>query len=198
MKKHFSTVKFSAQDKFWEIYDEEELTSFIEAISSRLRLDYFSVEGYEKESGTVVFGEKIEHGSMQGVISVPDKLIRSIHIHFDQDRAKVRCDISPDQLEWFEHFMIDLTKCLNPATFGQVFRLVGDKLPYPYTIFLPQIPYSRILIKQKTPDPFVEGIKVNLISNLIWAVLGVMIGFFAAFSTGLIGQIFNYIQHIFK
>jgi hypothetical protein len=216
---HYPELLLFAQDKFWEIYDERELSSFLKVISEREKLDSFSVEGYEHEvihfggdateTGREEMGEEERvdrneiSGSMYftgraGITHFTGRKARFIKIEFSQDFARVSCEIPPNQSEWFEHFMIDLNKYLKPATFSQIIQLAGNELPAPYKAFIPSVPYCRIVIRRKTPDPFIEGIKVNLVSNIIWAILGIIIGFIAAFSTGLISQIFSYVSNLFR
>ena len=104
----------------------------------------------------------------------------------------------PDHLEWFEDFVFDLDKYLKPATLAQRMWILSNELPSPYKVSIPRSRYCQIVIKRKVPDPFLEGIKVNLVSNLIWAILGVMIGFIAALSTGIVDQFLTFVRSLFK
>jgi len=214
VEKHFPKVIFSAQEDFWEIYNERSLEIILEAISKRERLDLFGVEGAEYESGTKTF--QFEDNETQaesdatknqnsisiirgsGVIHGPDILIRSVKVEFTQYQATIHCEMPPDHLEWFEDFVFDLDKYLKPATLAQRMWILSNELPSPYKVSIPRSRYCQIVIKRKVPDPFLEGIKVNLVSNLIWAILGVMIGFIAALSTGIVDQFLTFVRSLFK
>lgn len=214
VEKQFPRVTFFAQEGFWEIHNEKSLEVFLDALSKRETLDIFEVEGNEYESETETFqigddetkvgSDKTKDQASQsvirgfGTIYGSDILIRSVKIKFTQHQATIHCEIPPEHLEWFEHFMFDLKKHLKPATLAQRMWILGNELPSPYMVFIPRSRYCKIIIRQKAPDPFLEGIKVNLVSNLIWAVLGVAIGFIAAFSTGLVGQLLSFLQSLFN
>ncbi len=89
------TIAFSASDDIWEIYGERR-DSFLNAISGRQKLDSFTIE--VKSQGAV----------------------EQLDIVFDAKEAKVLCIANPQQANWFEHFMIDLKKCLLPSSFAQL------------------------------------------------------------------------------
>jgi len=170
------TIAFSASDDIWEIYDERR-DSFLNAISGRQKLDSFRVD--VKSQGAV---EQIE-------------------IVFDDKEAKVLCIADPQQANWFEHFMIDLKKCLLPSSFVQFlayvygqreitfnFRLLFLTIPYNNPVPKISAPYCKIVIQQRPPSPFIENIKANIASNIIWAIF---VFIFGIISTIVIQQFLN-------
>src|SRR5215212_6524048 len=86
---------YSANDQVCEIYDETK-ESFLSTISKRETLDSFTA-----------YAETVE----------PDK---NVKIEFNEDKAKVTCEAQPEHEHWFEHFLIDLKKCILPPSFRQV------------------------------------------------------------------------------
>jgi hypothetical protein len=42
-------------------------------------------------------------------------------------------------------------------------------------------PYTKIVIRDKPPNAFLENVKANLVSNVIWAILVFILGIIATF-----------------
>ena len=101
--------------------------------------------------------------------------------------AQVSLKANPNEESWFEHFLIDLRKFLLPPAFSQWISLwagltadIGIKVlaknSNTNAFFLNTSPYCRIILRQKTPDPFWENIKANIVSNILWATLVFIVG----------------------
>jgi hypothetical protein len=163
---NFSITKYSASDGIWEIYDES-CDHFKDAISERQTLDSFVVKAVEE------FAEEFSEDS------------KELEIIFNENEAKVVLNAHPKHEDWFEHFLIDLKKHLLEPSFSQVvahennmrpelyLRVLFIRAPLSFAIF--QAPYCKIVIQKKPPNPFVENVKANLFSNLIWALLGILL-----------------------
>lgn len=164
----FRLAEYSANDGVWEIVDEPE-APFLEAISQHDSLDSFYVRARSEQN---------------------DKKI-TLDIVFDEREAKVVCIASPEDQHWFEHFLIDLKKLLLPPTFKQIMihKLRAGEINFrPYmmgfvTGFSATVstPYTRIVIREKPPNAFLENVKANLVSNVIWAILVFILGVIATF-----------------
>ncbi|BAZ00488.1 hypothetical protein NIES37_44800 [Tolypothrix tenuis PCC 7101] len=171
----FPLSTYSATDKIWEIYDETQ-SSFLTAISQRDTLD--SLEIRASDNAPV------------------DS--REIKIIFDKKEASVTCTADPKHERWFEHFVADLEELTHPPTFSQMMDQGGfyrDLLNITVKITLPHYvslgtstPYCKIVIREKPPNPFIENIKANIVSNIIWAV-GVFI--FGVAATLVTQQLLN-------
>jgi len=114
-------------------------------------------------------------------------VIEEIRIVFNKEEATITCNAHPSQQNWIEHFIIDLQKHILPPSFSQRMANLYRKSEF---ITLPVVigslvalsldgitestknPYSRIIIKESPPSPFIENIKANLVSSIIWALLG--------------------------
>ncbi len=159
----WDSVSFSASDGPWEIYDEPR-EAFLQAIAERSKLDSFIVE--VKSEGSI------------------DKM----GLVFNEMEAKVMLVADPQHENWFEHFMVDLKKCLLPPSFAQLVGHVYGQQDFSFDIRLaflaipisPSLmistPYCKIVIRQKPPSPFVENIKANIVSNIIWAIVVFVLG----------------------
>ncbi len=156
----FPNSKYSAEDGVWEIFDENS-DEFLSAIQAREKLDSFTI------ISDVMVGED-----------------RNLKLSFNKEEAKVNFTASLDQERWFEHFILDLKDNILPSTVSQRMMYVYGKSNFLvgfnfflFSFFVPFIPgtttdYCRILIQQKPPNPFIESVKANLVSNFIWLVLG--------------------------
>jgi hypothetical protein len=163
-------VSFSATDGLWEIYGEPRET-FLQAISERSELDSFVVE-VESE------------GSMD-----------HLGLVFNEKEAKVTLVAAPQNENWFDHFLLDLKKCLLPPSFAQIVVHVFGQQDFSFDIRLLLLastinplrmvstPYCRIVIQQKPPNPFIENIKANIAANLIWAIALFLLGALFTFVT---------------
>jgi hypothetical protein len=167
VSKEFPKVTFAAHDGYWEVYSEPK-EGFLAAISGRSKLDSFRIDA-ESETGS----ER-----------------RKLEIVFNETLAKVIMSSPPEDLNWFEHFMIDLKKqCKSTPSHEFLIGFLGqpsDPLQ-PDFILTPirwlfrikqpiREPYCRIIIAAKSSDPFRENIKANLVSNIIWAVIVFVVG----------------------
>ena len=172
----FPTAAYSANDNVWEIYEEPK-QSFLAAVSQRDTLDSFMVKAQ-----TGVPGNE-----------------RELQIVFDEDKATVSCMARPEHEHWFRHFLIDLKECiLSPSFMQLVVHRYGQgrlylRLPLlfvPFDISMAvSTPYCKIVIHRKPPNPFVENIKANLVSNIIWAVIVFLLGVITTLVTqGIIGR----------
>lgn len=157
VERDFTEVNYSASDKVWEIYDEP-VRTFLDAISKRETLDSFRLQ------------------------ATSDRKSLSLRLVFNEEEATVTCEAPPEEGNWFEHFLIDLNKFILSPYYRQLIvhkfgrREIYFRLPL---LFIPfdinvasSTPYSRIIIRQKPPNPFIENIKANLVSNIIWLVAG--------------------------
>jgi len=110
---NFGDSSYSGEDDVWEVYDED-AQGFIAAISAREALDTFMVDASNAtETAT-------ETNVSNTVSSRPGKAIRLI---FDKYQASVKFSGPPDQEHWFEHFLIDLKKCLRG--FGSIITVLA-------------------------------------------------------------------------
>jgi hypothetical protein len=121
---------------------DEEEIPFIQAISSRESLESFSA------------------------VAQNDAPERRLELTFDQKEATAKLVAGEDQLDWFRHFLIDIEEYIRPKSLNEKFILWWKWNRDPTS------PYSRIAIRKKGPSPYLEGIKVNLASNVIWFILG--------------------------
>jgi hypothetical protein len=104
-------------------------------------------------------------------------------LRFAEDEAKALYKGSPDDESWFEHFLIDLKKHILPPTFRQLVAFASkfgaSQLYFKVPLLIIPIdiegavstPYCRIVIRQRPPSQFIENVKANLVSNLIWVVI---------------------------
>jgi hypothetical protein len=157
----FPDAAFSAEDGPWEIYDED-AAQFLAEVSKRDELQDFVVCGITTQPA------------------------RRLEMIFNEEEATVKLQADVDQLDWFEHFLIDIQKFLLKPITSQLLPRRGQigSLPLPYFLMLTsslfelylagvRAKYCRILIRKKPPNPMAENIKANLISNLIWLILGI-------------------------
>lgn len=164
LERDLPAARYSATDSAWEIYDEPG-QSFLDAISQRDTLDSFRVS------------------TEIGVLSAGG---RKIEMVFDENSARILCTARPEHEHWFEHFLIDIKKQIRPPSFVQLavhrfghgafyIRLPLLFLPLD-TSMLVSTPYCKIVIRKRPPSPFVENVKANLVSNVIWAVIVFVLG----------------------
>lgn len=168
VKADFRLAEYSANDGVWEIVDEPE-GPFLAAISQHDTLDSFCVRA------------RTEHD---------DERI-TLDIVFDEREAKVVCIARPEDQHWFEHFLFDLKKLLLPPTFKQIMvhKLRGGEIYFKPAIMgfvtgfsgTISTPYTKIVIRDKPPNAFLENVKANLVSNVIWAILVFILGIIATF-----------------
>ena len=158
----FPTATYTALDECWEIYDESK-DVFLDAISHRDKLDSLTIKGKTMSSS----------------------ITREIELVFSNKEAIINCVAPPENENWFEHFMIDINKQILPPSFAQTMAYVYGKnsfylsLPISLPIGTMQnsTPYCRIVIHTKPPNSFIENIKANLVSNIVWVVLGIGLTF---------------------
>lgn len=164
----FPNARFGAIDDIWEIYDETEQT-FLEAISSREVLDEFNVSA----------NREADHVNVQ--------------VTLGKKEASVCLEASPEYQDWFEHFLIDLRKYLEKPDFYQKLAFTSSTRRWSFEKFsaimvmsiAPQkfdtsikfsAPYCRIVIHKRPPNEFMENIKANIVSNIIWALIVFILG----------------------
>ena len=164
VERDFPNVRYGALDGAWEIYDEPRQT-FLDAISQRERLDEITIIA-EKEQPSPI----------------------SLKIILGKKEANVYLVAAPELQDWFEHFLIDLKKHLEKPDFAQLLAyttsarnkgigwfsamVVVATVPGSFNTTLKfSSAYCKIIIHRRPPNEFVENIKVNLVSNLIWAIL---------------------------
>ena len=159
--REFPQATYSAYDGSWEAYNETR-DGLLDAISGRDSLDSFVGQGEDGSSNEP----------------------RKIEVTFNDREAKVNCVASPQHQNWFEHFMIGLKKHVLPATFAQRWVGVpGEKSWFNVmlgTVFFgfsyeSRAPYCTITLRKKPPNRLVENIQANLVSNLIWVVIGAIV-----------------------
>lgn len=171
VEKEFPQAIFSANDKIWQIYGEPKIP-FLDAIAHRDTLDTFGI------------GAKVD---LRGKS-------RDITILFNDKEASIKLAADPEDETWFEHLVTDIKKHVRPPTFRQIVaylskesrldvRLAFLAIPVDLSATL-TTPYCKIVIKQKPPDPFVENVKANIVSNIIWTIIVFVLGVAAT----LIGQ----------
>lgn len=153
--KDFPEAKFSAAEGFWEVYDEPR-ESFLKYIYGRDNLTSFTATAT---------------GIIEGHI-IELKLI------FDKNQAKVIFTAQPEHEIWIEHFIMDLKKQIIPLTFMQKFvaffftgRIDIDISSAKWELK----PRCKIILKQKPSNPMIGNIMANLLSNIIWLVLGMFV-----------------------
>jgi hypothetical protein len=181
---NFNSAKFSAEDGVWEVFNETK-DKFISAITQREKLDSFTVKAKNiLQDEVVIQGEMLQEESA-------DKVIR---IRFDKHQAKVKFTGLHELENWFEHFIIDLRKQLRPPQFRQRLLAGGVKgfvITASLTIAGLSVNdliraggiYCQIILHKRPTNPFVESVKANLVSNLIWVVLVFVAGIlFTVFS----------------
>jgi hypothetical protein len=179
---NFPDYFFSASDDIWEIYDEESETFFIESISKRDILDTFQIVANSdptKFAGDLAAWQKSR-------ANPPAPIGVQIELTFNEASAKLSCTAIPDNHRWLEHFVSDIKHHLHPPSFSQLvvnrFGRGGELNLSLQLVYIPittsfTTPYSRIVIRKRPPDPFIENIKANLVSNIIWVVLVFVLGF---------------------
>lgn len=172
----FNQAHYSAEDGIWEVFDEE-AQAFLSAISDRKTLDTFKVKA-ENEIGIGEDGYDLNR--------------RSLEMIFDQKQATLRFSAPFAQENWFEHFLFDLKKYIRPPKWQQLIlaeRGKGEDEPLPFTavtrpftgglvefltlsaIRSARVRYCYIILRRTPPNAFIENIKANLVSNLIWVVI---------------------------
>lgn len=174
----FQIALYTAQDGIWEIF-EHSRDAFLTEIGERARLDSFRVvaqvdlehlegNGEASSESLTAFEQMARQYQMRGLrekaIGQEWREERYIEILFNAEEAKVKCDAPPTDEHWFEHFLLDLKKHVLRPSFRQ--RVSGRT---------EEIPYCRIVIHKKPPDPFMDNIKANLVSNLIWLLIGTLV-----------------------
>lgn len=157
----FDTVNFIATDGIWEIFDEPK-ADFLSEIEKKESLDSFILNAKSSQDDSeleIVFSES------------------TAHIKFAAPAAKEK---------WYQRFLRDVDTTTLKATFAQTlvhkfdmsdvyFRLSLLLFAVPIRFNSAYVPYCSIVIKKRPPNPFVENIKANLVSNTIWFVLTVVL-----------------------
>lgn len=153
---------FKGQDGIWEVYDEPR-DGFLAAIRSRRRLDLFEARALMKDH---------EFG---------------VTLSFNATEAEVRCNLPPVWQNRLEHLIHDVHKCLLPPTFFQRIALIMRdgrwsaaasmisavaRMSIEYVTAPSTGPYAQIILEKQPPNPMWENVKANLLSNVIWAMLG--------------------------
>ena len=150
LERDFPASKYSARDVIWQIFDEP-AESFLLEISNRKKLDSFEAQTDFHNS-------------------------RRLTIHFDEEHSQITLDAPPDHEDWFQHFLIDIQKYIHQLSFAQLFlNFLGASLAYSSIAgFRASVtsPRSKIIIQARLKNPFTESIKANLVSNLIWVIIG--------------------------
>lgn len=185
---NFNRALFSAEDGAWEVFDAGR-GEFISAIELRETLDSFTirannilVQEFKGEAGAV----RIEH------------VEKEINIIFDRHEATVKFTGPYEMENWFEHFIIDLKKHLRSPRLRQRLRADKDSNVYGSLgvaiagIAVTELSggrYCQIILKERPPNAFVENVKANLFSNLIWVVIVFVAGsLFTLLSLWLYGR----------
>jgi len=166
---NFQTSLYSAHDGVWEVYDEPR-EKFLQEVEQRNTLDSFRVEA-------------------RGEINCTQ---RQIDLKFNESEAVLICAAHPTQQNWFEHFLIDFNKYVLPPTFSQKFAhsyLTPSSISLPFGAFLAlstfsvdlafpgRVPYCKIVIKKRPPNPFMQNVKAGLISSAIITIIALAVGF---------------------
>lgn len=195
MEKEFGNVAFTAEDDIWIVYNEPSV-AFLSTIEKRDKLDTFIAEAPPPlfESGIKIEAASIERlviGSEQSLISLPTTTIaslgtetntpnnrKSVKLVFSKEEAKVIFDISPDDKDWLDHFMLDLKKHIHNPSFLQ--RFGGIPIPIVFingaAVIPIQQPYCRIILKPKQPNQRLIGIGDNIAANVIYDIMKYVIG----------------------
>ena len=179
VEREFKGTKYSAIDGFWEVYDEPQAT-FLDAISKHKTLDAFKVFASDPANGRA-----------------------KAELVFSEVEASLVFQGDPTNLDWLEHFTIDIKKHVLSSSFRQRFRgpqkmfitsTLGDiKALSSMNIESLEFgePYCRIVLYKAPPDPFIQSIWANLVSNFIWIFLG---GVLTLIGAALAPSILNFIQ----
>ena len=165
IENEFDSITFSATDGIWEIYDEPK-EGFLNHISQRETLDSLKMLGITTQDNS------------------------EIEIVFDESSAFAKFIAPPSKDRWFQHFLGDIKNHLLRATFAQTliysfnvsdvyFRLPLLLFAVPVRFNNLSVPYCNIIIQKQPPNPFIENIKANLVSSVIWVVLTVLLTLFA-------------------
>jgi hypothetical protein len=178
VEQNFNEAIFSGEDGVWEVYNEGK-DNFISAISPRETLDSFTVEARNRVVVTKTYGNTVLNTA---------EIEKDINILFNKYQATVKFSGPHDLENWFEHFMFDLKKHLRAPSFRQRLLAESGKGDYgPLGITIPagsmaagiiklgmssgSARYCQIVLHKRPPSAFIENIKANLVSNLIWVVI---------------------------
>lgn len=197
MNKEFENVSFTAEDDIWIVYNEPS-TSFLSMIDGRDKLDTFIAEAPPPpfESGIKIEAASIERliiGSEHSIIGLPTTTItnletetsppnnhdKRVKLVFNRNEAKVIFDISPNDGDWLEHFMLDLRKHILKPSFLQ--RFGGIPIPIVFigdaaAVIPIQQPYCRIILKPEQPNQRLIGIGDNIAANIIYDIMKYVLG----------------------
>lgn len=178
MNKEFSKVVYKADDDVWEIYLAK-AEEFYEAIKTRDKLDSIIIEAelYVDKKHTL-----IDESSITELDVEMQFLEKSMKVVFSAEEASISLSASPEEESWFEHFIIDIEKCFMPL--NRIEKTIWSKIGVYYIWPIVEMttginyfrPYCVITIKKKLPNPMIENIKANLISNIIWWLLTLVSG----------------------
>lgn len=168
VQRDFPQVRFSASSGIWEVYDEQSRDDFIKAIAEKETLDAFEVVA-----------------SASG--------LQQLELKFTASDAQIAFIGGPSDLDRHEHFLFDLKKHILKPTALQVAAwgfadtrwLAYLRLPF---LMVPLnldsaafAPYTKIIIHQRQPNRFLEGISINLISTVIWTFIVFLVGLITAY-----------------
>jgi len=171
MTSNLPSAVFAAEEGIWEIYDERR-SSLLEAIKPRKRLDAFRARAEETLSGRS----------------------RIVELVFTQSEASLTSTLTPEDQTWLEHLIIDLRKALLRPSLSQRLGIVASQakglgrgdgfamvttlhFAIEYVVARRRIRYTRIILDKPEPNAFIENIKANLVSNVIWLLLGIVATF---------------------
>jgi len=165
MTSNLPSAVFAAEEGIWEIYDELRPT-FLTALRPRKRLDAFRAHAEDLSSGRSRF----------------------VELAFTSTEAALTSTLEPDDESWLEHLIIDLRKALLSPSFSQRLAVAaregkrgggGLVLAASFNFAIESVttprraPYARIVLDEPEPSAFIENVKANLVSNLIWLLLGI-------------------------
>jgi len=175
----FAGVSFKAQDGIWEVYDEPR-TEFLAAVLSHRRLDSFEAWALLEDSAY------------------------DVTLSFNASEAEMRCNMPPEAQTRLEHIIHDVRKCLiRPSLSQRVALLARDgrwsaaasllsavaRLSLDTVVTSTAGPYSQIVLEKETPNPLWENVKANILSNVIWALLGAVALFFTQWAAKKFGWV---------
>jgi len=170
---YLPSALFTAEEGIWETYDENR-GELLKAIAPRKRLDAFRARAEDETSGRA----------------------RVVELAFTPTEASLTSTLSPVDQDWLEHLIIDVRKALLRPSLPQRLAVLAREgktggggfltatafaaalaVTFQYATAPRRAPYSRIILNEVPPSPFIANVKANLVSNLIWLLLGIAITF---------------------
>lgn len=171
--KTFHYALYSATDGAWELYDEES-AGLLAAIVGRTKLDSLTITAPSAKARGIHHDIAVHTG-----IQIPafdDK--RKVTLDFSSGNASVVFEVSPDEVDWVDHFMLDLKRHLRKPKIWQLRRSLWVRY-WGFEVNLPET-QTLILLKMKEPNASVRSIRDNLASSIIYDIAKIVLGIIIA------------------